>query len=324
MAAHSPAALTTPALPDGTDIGRWSLVLAGSIAGLALAASGMRAGWPLLVSALALTVHGGLAVTGGWHLYLAGETHRELLEELAALEAERSALRANAADVAHDMRAPIVTVRSYLELLSEEAFGPLPEAARHAAQHAARASTRAHSLVESVLANDAGLRDVARASVEAARVSAPAAVDLTTVVGDVIASLDAEIAAAGARIRVGTLPRVAADEAACYRIFENLVENAIRYRRPGAAPRIAIDATTAAGAVEIAVRDDGIGIAADDRERVFLRGVRLGGRQDDGDGDGGHGLGLATVRDLVTSLDGAVWIDPGVRDGTCVRVRLPR
>ncbi len=312
MAARSPAALATGWRSDLPDLGRWSVVFAAAFTGIALAAAGSHAGWPAVVSALALAVHGGLALTGGWHLYAMRESHRELLAQVATLQSEQSALRASAADAAHDVRGPIVTVCSYLDLMLEEAFGPLPEAARHAAEHAARASSRAHALLEAALVAEVGTRAAAPAAASARPT------DLAAVMRDVVEALHADIADAGAEIAVGSLPRVPADEASCYRIFENVVENAVRYRRPDTVPRIAIEATASANAVEIAVRDNGIGIAPADRERVFARHVRLAR------GGDGHGLGLATVRKLVTGLGGSVWIDPEVTRGTCVRVRLPR
>lgn len=296
------------------------MVLAASIAGLALAAAGMRAGWPIVISVLAFGVHGGLVVTGGWHLYLAREAHRSLLRQVSMLQADQSALRTSAAEVAHDMRAPIVTIRSYLDLLIDEAFGPLPDAARQAAEQAARASSRAHSLIEGELAAHAARAMPAVAASASACNGASAAVDLSAVLRDVIASLGADIAATQARIEVGPLPCLEGGEAAYYRIFENLIQNAIRYHRPGAAPRIEVAARLVGGVTELAVRDDGVGIPAIDHERVFLRSARGTGEP----ATDGYGLGLATVRDLVTALGGSVWIDADVADGTCVRLRLPR
>jgi signal transduction histidine kinase len=308
MAANSPAAL--PRMSHAAaGIGRWSVVLAASTAGMALAAAGARAGWPAGLAVVALGVHGGLAATGGWHLYIARASHRELLRQMSLPQPARLTPSANA-DVVHDLRAPIVTVRSYLELLIDESFGPLPAAARHAAEQAARASTRAQSLVESTLAAQSTGSPAAEAASRA---------DLTAVLCDVVNSLAADVAATDARVSVGALPRVPGAEADYYRIFENLVENAIRYHRPGAAPHIVVEASEAAGAVEIAVSDDGIGIAPADRERIFQRHARGAGA-----GVGGHGLGLTTVRDLVTGLGGTVWIDPDVTAGTTVRLRLPR
>ena len=322
MAANSPAALSTHVPVAAVGIGRWSVVLAASIAGLALAAGGIQAGWPIVISVMALIVHGGLVMAGGWHLYLARETYRSLLRQVSMLQTDQSALHASAAEVAHDMRAPVVTVRSYLELLIDGAFGPLPEAARQAAEQAARASTRAHSLIEDALSAHVA-RAMPAVAAASARTGAAGDVDLGAVLRDVTASLGADIATTHAHIEIGPLPRLEGGEAAYYRIFENLIQNAIRYHRPGAAPRIEVTARDAGGAIELAVRDDGVGVPAADRERVFLRNAR-GSCESTGATMQGHGLGLSTVRDLVNALGGSVWIDPDVVDGACVRIRLPR
>ena len=135
---------------------------------------------------------------------------------------------------------------------------------------------------------------------------------------DVVASLEFELAATHATLEVGDMPRVYADGAALYRVFVNLLQNALKYGAPGRAPRIVVSASVAQGRCEVAVRDWGVGIVPEQRDRAFEAGVR---------GDGvealpGAGLGLATVRSLVAAQNGRVWIDPAVTDGTCIRVSL--
>lgn len=232
---------------------------------------------------------------------------------VATLREERAAFDAAASTVAHDIRSPLVTVHSYLELLSEEAFGPLPADARQAAERATRAAGRAQSLIEGTLR-----QHVVGAATRP--VEAPAGVvDLAAVLADVIASLDAELASAGARVEVADLPAVAGDGGALYRIFCNLVQNAVKYAAPGSPPRVALSASIVEGRCEVAVRDWGIGIAAADRERVFEpheRGEAARGLP-------GEGMGLATVRQLVAAQGGTVWIDPDVSAGTCMRLSLP-
>jgi signal transduction histidine kinase len=145
------------------------------------------------------------------------------------------------------------------------------------------------------------------------------------VVDEVIASLAVELQAIGARVDVGQLPPLRADGARLFRIIENLVQNAIRYRNPDAETRVEVSGDVIGDSSVISVRDWGMGIAPEDRERVFGVGVRLVAEaRDDESSHGSRGLGLATVRRLVSELGGDVWIDPHVRHGTCVRVALPR
>jgi signal transduction histidine kinase len=103
------------------------------------------------------------------------------------------------------------------------------------------------------------------------------------------------------------------------RVLVNLLGNAVRHAR--SIVRVSLSAT--AGAWELAVDDDGPGIAAEDRERIFERFVRLD--EDRARGGGGVGLGLAIVRGTVIAHGGTVAVaDGGSAGGARLIVRLPR
>ena len=233
--------------------------------------------------------------------------------EIAALRDERAALDAAAVTVAHDIRSPLVTVHSYLELLAQESFGPLPADARRAAERATGAASRAQSLVDETLHR--------HALISAARLidALDVPVELGALLQEVVGSLEAELQAAQAHVEVRELPSVSADGGALHRIFANLLENAVKYSAPGAPPHVVISGGVEHGRCEIAVRDWGMGFAPAEQRRVFepnARGVSA-------EATPGAGIGLATVRRLVTAQGGRVWIDPAVTDGACVRISLP-
>ncbi len=127
---------------------------------------------------------------------------------------------------------------------------------------------------------------------------------------------------ASARVRalVESLPRVLGDQSRLFRVFENLVQNAVKYACPGEAPMVMITGASEGGRAEILVRDHGIGIPAADCERVFDATVRASNGVSVA---AGHGLGLATVRRLVRDLGGEIWIDQTNLDGTAIRLSLP-
>ncbi|MDA0365151.1 MAG: HAMP domain-containing sensor histidine kinase [Chloroflexi bacterium] len=286
-------------------------VLIVALAVVAAVTLGQRIGrWPTPIGVgvplgYAWLLLGGALLAGRLHAQ-----HRRLSRLIAQQQRDHAALRRHTAGSAHDMRAPMVTVSSYLELLAAGDFGPLPAAAQRAAAQAARAAARARLLVEATLAASTCDRGPTTDPVTL--------VDLNAVVGDVVAALGADIARTHAELAVATLPAIRGSEPAYFRIFENLVQNALRYTKANSPPRIEIAVSEGAHGVEITVRDEGCGIRADDRERVFVDRVR--GPQS---GATGLGLGLATVRELVDDVGGSVWIDPAVIDGTCVRVWLP-
>ena len=221
------------------------------------------------------------------------------------------------ASVAHDLRSPLVTVHSYLELLAEEAFGPISREAKQAAERATRAAGRAQSLIEETLRQYA--EETAGRAIGAPDIAPANLVDLTILLDDVIAALDGEIRSAGAQLELKPLPLARGDGDSLYRIFANLIENALKYHAAGETPHIVVSGVITDGRCEISVRDHGIGIFPSERETIFQKNVRgeaVSGQQ-------GVGVGLATVRELVELQHGRVWVDPAVTDGACFRLSLP-
>ena len=143
-------------------------------------------------------------------------------------------------------------------------------------------------------------------------------VELETVVSEALLALRADLAESGAEVEVRGLPAVSGDREALYRVFSNLIENAVKYAPPSRRPRILVSGYREGELAHAAVRDWGIGIARREQERVFS----LYERAEDAAGPG-MGVGLATVRRLVQEQGGRVWIDPLITDGTGVRVSLP-
>ena len=116
------------------------------------------------------------------------------------------------------------------------------------------------------------------------------------------------------------LPSVRGHDVVLAQILQNLLANAIKFH--GAEPpRIHVSAETGPSAVTIGVRDNGVGIAAEDRERVFGLFERLGGATAAATGSG---VGLALVKRAVEKLDGKVWVEAAPGGGSVFRFTLPR
>ncbi|MEX2446569.1 MAG: ATP-binding protein [Dehalococcoidia bacterium] len=261
---------------------------------------------------LSLAAFGAVAVVTLPLVAAAVAQHRAaaLDRQIARLRAQQEEARRDAASLAHDVRSPLNTVTSYLDLLAEGAFGPISGDARTAIERAVRASSRLRDLVDGLLLE---------AQAAAAAPIATGRVDLNAVVDDVIEVLSTEVSATGGEVRVAPLPPVHGDEAMLFRVFANLVQNSLKYAAPGQPPRVQVTGRRAGAYVEVDVRDWGIGIPFADRERVFAREARAANGAEQADG---LGLGLATVRRLARDLDGDAWVAPDVTPGTSIRVAL--
>ncbi len=279
---------------------RWSrrsvavrVLAAGSM--MLIAAAGPLEGY---AEAVGLAAAAGLA-SGAGALSTVVATRRGALARARELSA-----------VAHDLRGPLCTVTSYVDLVASGAFGAVSEEARAALRRASEVSTHAQGLVESALRPDA----------EATRaVDDLDTVDLDRVVRDAVTALDADARARAAVVIVeGDLPRVRGEATAIFRVVENLVQNALKYASVTTpSPRVVVRARLEAGRVVLEVQDNGPGFAAHERARVLGRGVRGEAVR----GVPGAGIGLDTVRRLAVGLGGDVEV-PACERGAVVRVTL--
>ena len=222
-----------------------------------------------------------------------------LNDMLARLEGASARQRAFVSDAAHELRSPLASARSQLEVAATvDAGTPAGELAREVLVDVERLGR----LVDDLLL-------LARVDEAPARRREP--VDLSGLAAEVVARC------ASARVPVVLDPGpdhgpvvVAGDGVAVRRVLTNLVDNAVRH----AASRVCVTVASSPDGAVLSVTDDGPGIAAADRERVFDRFTRLDAAR--GREEGGAGLGLAIVRELVRAHGGTVTLedaDPGLR-----------
>jgi signal transduction histidine kinase len=229
------------------------------------------------------------------------ETLNDMLDRLAAGGARQ---RAFVADAAHELRSPLASIRTQLEVAqAHPEVAPWSETADGVLADVARLSRLVDDLL--LLARLDDDRPVDRR---------PAAVDLQSVAA-------AAVARPGRRVPVdldggGDEVVVRAGADAVVRILENLLANADHH----AASQVTVAVGRAGGSGSVTVTDDGPGIPAAERARVFERFARLD--QSRAQDSGGSGLGLAIVRQLAQAYGGTVELldaQPGLR----AVVRLP-
>jgi signal transduction histidine kinase/CHASE3 domain sensor protein len=253
-------------------------------------------------------------------------TFRDVTERRAAQqtleERNRELARSNAdleqfAYVAsHDLQEPLRAVVSYLQLLERRYGGQLDERAEKYIGYAVDGGRRMQTLISDLLTySRVGRRDIALAPVE-----------MDTVVDRALASLQVALEESGAVVTRDPLPMVVADATQMTQLLQNLVGNAVKFRGE-APPRIHISAQRQQGsgadvqhgAWLFSVRDNGIGIAPEYRERVFVLFQRLHGR----DEYSGTGIGLAVCKRIVERHGGTLWVDDTPGGGSTFWFTIP-
>lgn len=242
----------------------------------------------------------------------APEEVRPLVQELNALLARLAgsidAQQRFVADAAHQLRTPLAALQAQVEAARR---GPLPAELGPTFDQLLAATRRTAHLARQLLT-------LAAVDPVAARPFAPAEVDLATVVHDGVAEWVAR--ADGKRIDLGfeLEPAPVPGEALLLRaLAANLIDNALAYTPVGG--RVTARTGTRGGAPFLEVEDDGPGIPAAERERVFERFYRGKGTAGEG-----SGLGLAIVREIAHRHGASVAIAAVSGDrGTCLTVRFP-
>ena len=223
------------------------------------------------------------------------------LDEVTGQRRMEADLQAYANLVAHDLSEPLASMQLLVTLLEQRPdTPPSPEVLRQLRSSA----ERARELIDGVLAyaRSGELRTER--------------VDLARVVAEVAADLRPALEAHG-ELLVGELPEVEADPRQLRRVFQNLVSNALRFRR-GDTVQIEVSALRDAREFVVSVRDDGVGIPQEHARRVFAMFSRLDTSAE------GIGLGLAVCRRIVEAHGGQIWVEPADGGGSVFRFTLPR
>jgi signal transduction histidine kinase len=221
---------------------------------------------------------------------------------LSALQHANGSLRHFTDAASHDLKAPLRAIRGFLEAVVEEHGEQLPKEASEYVTRSLKASERMDSLLTSLL-------DYAR--LQRTLTFEPTAT--ATIVAQVIADLDEQIARVGASLVVGELPTVRGDPSRLYQLFLNLVGNALKFRRDEQAPRIVVGAATHDDDWVFRVEDNGIGIDSKYASVVFTAFRRLHSASK----YEGSGLGLAICQQIVEQHGGRIWVESSLGGGSC-------
>ena len=209
----------------------------------------------------------------------------------------------------HDLQEPLRMVEGFLGLLVERCGGALDEDGRQYVDFAVQGSKRMSQLVYSLLEYSR----IQRRSLKCV------AIPMSDVLHQAIANCHASIAESGAIVTGDGLPTVMGDGTQLLQLLQNLIGNAIKFRRDGVHPEVSVSARREKDHWLFCVRDNGIGIPADQAERVFLIFQRLHTQ----DQYPGAGIGLSICKKIVERHGGRIWVESQVGEGAAFYFTIP-
>jgi PAS domain S-box-containing protein len=231
-----------------------------------------------------------------------------LLRQSDELKRSNAELEQFAYVASHDMQEPLRMVGSYMQLLAERYQGKLDAKADKYIDYAVDGARRMQTLINDLLA----LSRVNSRGAEFARC------DCDRIVSQVLHDLDAAIRESKAVVEIAPLPKVMGDERQIAQVLQNLIGNALKFRADQA-PHIRVAAEQQGGQWLFKVQDNGIGIASEYADRIFLMFQRLHSRQQ----YSGTGIGLAICKKIVERHGGRIWVESTIGRGSNFLFTLP-
>jgi signal transduction histidine kinase len=236
------------------------------------------------------------------------QAEEDLARKVQELARSNADLEQFAYVASHDLQEPLRMVATYTQLLAQRYSGKLDANADKFIGYACEGALRMQTLVQDLLAfSRAGRAATTQASVNCEAVWA-----------DVMQSLDAAIRESGATVTHGPLPQVHTDRTHLTQVLQNLIGNAIKFRGEGT-PAIYVQAEKAGQQWLFSVSDNGIGIAPEQVEHIFVIFQRLHTRAE----YPGNGIGLAICKKIVEHWGGKIWVEPHPGPGSVFKFTLP-
>ncbi len=211
--------------------------------------------------------------------------------------------------VSHDLKSPLITIRSFVELLRGDVQKGDQQKIRNSLDFIDKASARMEQLLEALL--------------QYSRVSRSHSVSQTRPVGQVVdeclTALAGILTRSDVQVDVGDMPQsLYGDPLHFGRIWQNLIENAVKYMGGQPRPVIEVGVVDQMRDLVFYVRDNGMGIAPEQHQRIFGLFSQINPASE------GTGLGLALVKKIISIYGGRIWVESAATDrGSCFYFTLP-
>ncbi|HEY5730235.1 MAG TPA: ATP-binding protein, partial [Anaerolineales bacterium] len=196
--------------------------------------------------------------------------------------------------VSHDLRSPLVTIKGFLGILDQDIRNSRPGKIKSDIERIAGAADKMDTLLADLLE----LSRIGRV------VNPPIEIDTVRLVQDALESLDARIRSRNATVNiVSDLPSIFGDRTRLREVFENLIDNAIKYMDDQTDPVVEIGTRKDSNQFIFYVKDNGLGVEEQYRNKIFGMFEKLHPAIE------GTGIGLALVKRIVESHDGKIWVE---------------
>lgn len=222
----------------------------------------------------------------------------EALMHMQRMEARNDELEQLTYITSHDLQEPLRNITSFIDIFIEDYAPQLDEQASESLAFIQQATTRMSQLIS-------GLLDYGRLG----RNAEITEIDSGEVVKEVLADFSTLIRETGAVVEVGPLPVLKAYKTEFRLLLQNLIGNAIKFRKPDVKPHVQIQAELQDRKWKFCIKDNGIGIDSQHLDRIFLIFQRLHNRSD----FAGNGIGLAHCKRIAELHHGRIWAvsEPG-------------
>ena len=233
---------------------------------------------------------------------------RELELRVREREQTNAELEAFSYSVSHDLRAPLRAIEGFTDIILEDHAEQLSGEVKESLAHIASAAARMNRLVQDLL----NYSRLSRIELK------PEIISVQSAVTDACHQLEPKLRST-VSVSVDPGLQVRAHGAMLSQVIFNLLNNAVKFAKPGTAPQVEVKAFARGNRVHIAVKDEGIGIAPQHQERIFKVFERLHNAEE----YPGTGIGLAIVRRGITRLGGTVTLRSELGKGSTFEIELP-
>jgi PAS domain S-box-containing protein len=236
------------------------------------------------------------------------ELERRVQERTSELMRSNQELQQFAKIASHDLQEPLRAIQGFAQLLARRYHGQLNEDGNQFIEFILDGTQRMQKLIQSVLEHSS-------ISTNEQEIEA---VDVSSVIREVIKNLNHSIMDSKATVVFGELPQLAIERSQLIQLFQNLISNAIKYAGEKT-PYIVISAEKSVDEWIFSVQDNGIGIDNKYTDRIFDMFARLHGRIK----YSGTGMGLAICKKIVTATGGKIWMESESGEGSIFFFTLP-